>query len=78
MGYLLSPIDKTYDAIGLMRHLSEHNAVALTDRHEILRGGHSGRRSVGRCSNLSNSFTKSSLRQDEEKENSQATNIMVF
>lgn len=30
--------NNSFDAIGLMRHLSEHNVVSLTGDHEILRG----------------------------------------
>lgn len=29
--------NNSFDAIGLMRHLSEHNAVALAEDHEIMR-----------------------------------------
>ncbi|XP_020088078.1 myb-related protein 3R-1-like isoform X3 [Ananas comosus] len=40
IGYLMSPGgDGTYDAIGLMRQLSEHTAAAVAEAHEVLASG---------------------------------------
>ncbi|XP_010254092.1 PREDICTED: myb-related protein 3R-1-like isoform X2 [Nelumbo nucifera] len=36
IGFLLSPGDRSYDAIGLMRQLSEHTAAALAEAQEVL------------------------------------------
>ncbi|XWS70339.1 hypothetical protein CRYUN_Cryun03dG0039500 [Craigia yunnanensis] len=36
MGYLMSPADRSYDAIGLMKQLSEHTAAAYADALEVL------------------------------------------
>ncbi|XP_065025697.1 transcription factor MYB3R-1 isoform X2 [Musa acuminata AAA Group] len=39
MGYLMSPGDQSYDAIGLMRQLSEHTAAAVAEAQEVLISG---------------------------------------
>ncbi|XP_073123014.1 transcription factor MYB3R-1-like isoform X2 [Henckelia pumila] len=36
MGYFLNPGDRSYDAIGLMKHLGEHTAGAFADAQEVL------------------------------------------
>ncbi|XVF48525.1 hypothetical protein PTKIN_Ptkin03bG0197700 [Pterospermum kingtungense] len=36
IGYLMSPVDRSYDAIGLMKQLSEHTASAYADALEVL------------------------------------------
>ncbi|XVF89206.1 hypothetical protein PTKIN_Ptkin19aG0111500 [Pterospermum kingtungense] len=36
MGYIMSPADRSYDAIGLMKQLSEHTAAAYADALEVL------------------------------------------
>ncbi|XP_022750196.1 LOW QUALITY PROTEIN: transcription factor MYB3R-1-like [Durio zibethinus] len=36
IGYLMSPADRSYDAIGLMKQLSEHTAAAYADALEVL------------------------------------------
>uniref|UniRef100_A0A5B6ZED8 Putative myb-related protein 3R-1-like isoform X1 n=1 Tax=Davidia involucrata TaxID=16924 RepID=A0A5B6ZED8_DAVIN len=36
IGYLMTPGDKSYDAIGLMKQLSEHTAAAFADAQEVL------------------------------------------
>ncbi|XWS26314.1 hypothetical protein CRYUN_Cryun26dG0021500 [Craigia yunnanensis] len=36
IGYLISPADRSYDAIGLMKQLSEHTAAAYADALEVL------------------------------------------
>ncbi|GMI81431.1 C-MYB-LIKE TRANSCRIPTION FACTOR 3R-1, MYB DOMAIN PROTEIN 3R1, A. thaliana MYB domain protein 3R1 [Hibiscus trionum] len=36
MGYLMSPVERSYDAIGLMKQLSEHTAAAYADALEVL------------------------------------------
>ncbi|RRT78687.1 hypothetical protein B296_00003071, partial [Ensete ventricosum] len=43
MGYLMSPGDQSYDAIGLMRQLSEHTAAAAAEAQEVLTSGSPGR-----------------------------------
>ncbi|WOL02182.1 Myb-related protein 3R-1-like isoform X2 [Canna indica] len=39
MGYFLSPGDRGYDAIGLMRQFSEHTASVVAEAKEVLRSG---------------------------------------
>ncbi|XP_010249700.1 PREDICTED: myb-related protein 3R-1-like isoform X2 [Nelumbo nucifera] len=41
IGFLMSPGDRSYDAIGLMRQLSEHTAAALAEAQEVLSGENS-------------------------------------
>ncbi|KAF5936161.1 hypothetical protein HYC85_027290 [Camellia sinensis] len=36
IGYFMSPGDRSYDAIGLMKQLSEHTAAAFADAQEVL------------------------------------------
>ncbi|KAL6985406.1 hypothetical protein U1Q18_018781, partial [Sarracenia purpurea var. burkii] len=36
IGYFMSPRDRSYDAIGLMKQLSEHTAAAFADAQEVL------------------------------------------
>ncbi|KAL4295595.1 hypothetical protein GQ457_12G020600 [Hibiscus cannabinus] len=36
MGYVMSPAKRSYDAIGLMKQLSEHTAAAYADAFEVL------------------------------------------
>ncbi|WOK97215.1 Myb-related protein 3R-1-like isoform X2 [Canna indica] len=37
IGYFMSPGDRSYDAIGLMKQLSEHTAVVISEAQELLR-----------------------------------------
>ncbi|KAL5850436.1 hypothetical protein ACOSQ4_008449 [Xanthoceras sorbifolium] len=39
IGYFMSPGDRSYDAIGLMKQLSEHTAAAYADALEVLGNG---------------------------------------
>lgn len=36
IGYFMSPGERSYDAIGLMKQLSEHTAAAFADAQEVL------------------------------------------
>lgn len=36
MGFFMSPGDRSYDAIGLMKQISEHTAAAYANAHEVL------------------------------------------
>lgn len=36
IGYFMSPGERSYDAIGLMKQLSEHTASAFADAQEVL------------------------------------------
>ncbi|KAK9148765.1 hypothetical protein Scep_007522 [Stephania cephalantha] len=38
IGYLMSPGERSYDALALMRQLSEHTAIAFAEAHEVLAG----------------------------------------
>ncbi|KAJ9702355.1 hypothetical protein PVL29_004203 [Vitis rotundifolia] len=52
--YFMSPGDRSYDAIGLMKQLSEHTAETFADAKEVLRIGASEMKSKERCSNNNN------------------------
>lgn len=41
LSYFMSPGDRSYDAYGLMRQLSEHTAAVVAEAHEILASGKS-------------------------------------
>ncbi|KAA8525293.1 hypothetical protein F0562_007148 [Nyssa sinensis] len=52
IGYFMTPGDRSYDAIGLMKQLSEHTAVAFADAQEVL--GNETPQTIlrERCSNI--------------------------
>ena len=50
----MSPGDRSYDAIGLMKQLSEHTAETFADAKEVLRIGASEVMSKERCSSNNN------------------------
>ncbi|CBI20887.3 unnamed protein product, partial [Vitis vinifera] len=52
--YFMSPGDRSYDAIGLMKQLSEHTAETFADAKEVLRIGASEVMSKERCSSNNN------------------------
>lgn len=37
--YFMSPAGRTYDALGLVKHISEQTAAALEETHEVLASG---------------------------------------
>lgn len=39
IGYFISPGDRSYDAIGLMRQFNEHTAAVVAEAQEVLRSG---------------------------------------
>ncbi|OMO91035.1 hypothetical protein COLO4_18691 [Corchorus olitorius] len=61
IGYLMSPADRSYDAIGLMKQLSEHTAAAYADALEVL--GNETPESIVK--------TRRSINPDKDKENNQ-------
>lgn len=54
IGYFLSPGDRSYDAIGLMKQLSEHTAAAFADAQEVLGDETPETILKGRCSKNQN------------------------
>lgn len=52
--YFMSPGDRSYDAIGLMKQLNEHAAETFADAKEILRNGASESMSKEKGSSLRN------------------------
>ncbi|XP_058201740.1 transcription factor MYB3R-1-like [Rhododendron vialii] len=54
IGYFLSPRDRSYDAIGLMKQLSEHTAAAFADAQEVLGDETPETILKGRCSKNQN------------------------
>ena len=52
--HFMSPGDRSYDAIGLMKQLNEHAAETFADAKEILRNGAFETMSKGKCSSDSN------------------------
>ncbi|THF98981.1 hypothetical protein TEA_022303 [Camellia sinensis var. sinensis] len=54
IGYFMSPGDRSYDAIGLMKQLSEHTAAAFADAQEVLGDATPETVLKERCSNHQN------------------------
>ncbi|KAK8351713.1 hypothetical protein V6Z12_A05G051200 [Gossypium hirsutum] len=75
IGYLMTPAERSYDAIGLMKQLSEHGAAAYADALEVL--GNETPQSIikGRGSNNSNNIDKEN--NQLENHSHLASNIMV-
>ncbi|KAJ0962577.1 hypothetical protein J5N97_027699 [Dioscorea zingiberensis] len=59
LGYFMSPGDRSYDAFGLMRQLSEHTAAVVAEAHEILASGNSKDVSVRKLEKENSSKEKS-------------------
>ncbi|XP_019704522.1 transcription factor MYB3R-1 isoform X2 [Elaeis guineensis] len=67
IGYFMSPVDRTYDAIGLMKQLSEHSASVVAEAQEVLASGSPGGVSDKRHSGKEN-FQKENIQSDKELE----------
>ncbi|XP_019707533.1 transcription factor MYB3R-1 isoform X2 [Elaeis guineensis] len=65
IGYFVSPGDRSYDAIGLMRQLSEHTASAVAEAQEVLASGSPGVDFDKRHSGKEN-FQKENIQSDKE------------
>ncbi|KAG1330371.1 transcription factor MYB3R-1 [Cocos nucifera] len=65
IGYFVSPGDGSYDAIGLMRQLSEHTASAVAQAQEVLASGSPGVDFDKRQSGKEN-FQKENIQSDKE------------
>ncbi|XP_008800072.2 transcription factor MYB3R-1-like [Phoenix dactylifera] len=65
IGYFVSPGDRTYDAIGLMRQLSEHTASAVAEAQEVLASGSPGVAFDKRHSGKED-FQKENIQSDKE------------
>ncbi|KAF5461597.1 hypothetical protein F2P56_017677 [Juglans regia] len=51
IGYFMSPGDRSYDAIGLMKHISEHSAAAYANAQEVLGNETPKTLKKGKCNN---------------------------
>lgn len=52
--YLKTPVDRSYDAIGLMKHVSEHSAAAYANAQEVLGNETPKTFQTGKCTNHGN------------------------
>ncbi|XP_008795071.2 transcription factor MYB3R-1-like isoform X1 [Phoenix dactylifera] len=68
IGYFMSPVDRTYDAIGLMKQLSEHTASVVAEAQEVLASGSPGVAFDERHSGNSGkeNFQKENIQSDKE------------
>ncbi|XP_042488182.1 transcription factor MYB3R-1-like isoform X2 [Macadamia integrifolia] len=69
IGYFMSPGERSYDAIGLMKQLSEHTAAAVAEAQEILASENPGVPSKERLSTDQNSAREYNHFSDDELEN---------
>lgn len=51
IGYFMSPGDRSYDAIGLMKHISEQGAAAYANAQEVLGNETPITLKKGKCNN---------------------------
>ncbi|KAJ4953057.1 hypothetical protein NE237_029889 [Protea cynaroides] len=72
IGYFMSPGERSYDAIGLMKQLSEHTAAAVAEAQEILASENPEIPSKERCSTDENSIQEYNHFPDNELENPSA------
>lgn len=61
IGYFLSPGDRTYDAIGLMRQLNGHTSAALAEAQEVLASGNPEREAPQKSSDKNSQFSEKEL-----------------
>ncbi|XP_041019337.1 transcription factor MYB3R-1 isoform X3 [Juglans microcarpa x Juglans regia] len=54
IGYFMSPGDRSYDAIGLMKHISEHSGTAYANAQEVLGNETPKTLQKGTCNNHGN------------------------
>ncbi|XP_042477936.1 transcription factor MYB3R-1-like isoform X2 [Macadamia integrifolia] len=69
IGYFMSPGERSYDAIGLMKQLSEHTAAAVAEAQEILASENPEMSSKERCSTNQNSIQENNHFPDNVLEN---------
>ncbi|XVE53715.1 hypothetical protein DITRI_Ditri03aG0024800 [Diplodiscus trichospermus] len=75
IGYLMSPADRSYDAIGLMKQLSEHTAAAYADALEVL--GNETPESIIKGRRLSNNPNVDKENNQSESHSDLASNILA-
>ncbi|KAJ4957748.1 hypothetical protein NE237_024859 [Protea cynaroides] len=68
-GYFMSPGERSYDALGLMKQLSEHTAAAVAEAQEILASENPEIPSKERCFNDQNSTLEYNHFPDDDLEN---------
>lgn len=78
IGYFMSPGERSYDAIGLMKQLSEHTAAAYADALEVLGNETSGKTvNEGNNKNLSLDQENDHVTHNEQENDHLASNILV-
>ncbi|KAK8581975.1 hypothetical protein V6N12_072175 [Hibiscus sabdariffa] len=75
MGYLMSPVERSYDAIGLMKQLSEHTAAAYADALEVL--GNETPESIIKGRGINNPSNMDKENSRSENQSHLASNILV-
>lgn len=74
----MSPGDRSYDAIGLMKQLSEHTAAAYADAMEVLGNDTSGKSvNEGNTKTLSLDEESNNVTHNEPESDHLASNILV-
>ncbi|KAJ0031985.1 hypothetical protein Pint_12799 [Pistacia integerrima] len=78
IGYFMSPGERSYDAIGLMKQLSEHTAAAYADALEVL-GNETSEKTVdeGNTKNLSLDQENDHVTHNEQELDHLASNILM-
>ncbi|XP_043724473.1 transcription factor MYB3R-1-like isoform X2 [Telopea speciosissima] len=71
IGYFMSPGERSYDAIGLMKQLSEHTAAAVAEAQEILASENPKISSKEKCSTDQNSVQEYNHFPDNEQQENQ-------
>ncbi|KAE8724476.1 hypothetical protein F3Y22_tig00010505pilonHSYRG00005 [Hibiscus syriacus] len=75
MGYVMSPVERSYDAIGLMKQLSEHTAAAYADALEVL--GNETPESIIKGRGINNPNNMDKENSQSENHSHLASNILV-
>ncbi|KAK8513607.1 hypothetical protein V6N13_002341 [Hibiscus sabdariffa] len=75
MGYLMSPVERSYDAIGLMKQLSEHTAAAYADALEVL--GNETPESIIKGRGISHPSNMDKENSGSESQSHLASNVLV-
>lgn len=78
IGYFLSPGERSYDAIGLMKQLSEHTAAAYADALEVL-GNETSEKTVNEGNSKKSSLDEENngVMHSEHKSDHLASTILV-
>lgn len=77
MGLFVSPGDRTYDAIGLMKQLSEQTAALVAEAHEVLASGNCEASLDGRNSDKENLQNENIEPENKIETHQMPPNVMV-